>query len=230
MKIKEVKQYRTKHPIQMIDIGVKDNHTFYVSDKESGPFFLTHNSMPDIDCVHFNSKILKVDPSSKNSKKPTCYGSLINELKVGDYVLDWNNQPKKVLAVKTRKPSFDDKIYVLFLLINDTFGSITANHKHRLILENNKQITVEEIDETHCLKSLQGSVEVLGKIRVENPNFDLCDITVEGSSTFQIIPFNVLQKDNGLYTANNYSMNENEYGINGNGYNKYKINCRRTAI
>lgn len=47
MKIKKIK--KIKKPINLIDIGVEQDHTFCVSDKPNGSFYLTHNSFPDID-------------------------------------------------------------------------------------------------------------------------------------------------------------------------------------
>ena len=48
MKIKQITK-QSCSPIRLIDIGVEDNHTFYVSNKANGNFVLTHNSFPDID-------------------------------------------------------------------------------------------------------------------------------------------------------------------------------------
>ena len=49
MKIKKINKVNLSSPINLIDIGVEDDHTFFVSDKPSGNFYLTHNSFPDID-------------------------------------------------------------------------------------------------------------------------------------------------------------------------------------
>jgi DNA polymerase-3 subunit alpha len=47
MKIKKIK--KIKKPINLIDIGVEQDHTFCVSNEPNGSFYLTHNSFPDID-------------------------------------------------------------------------------------------------------------------------------------------------------------------------------------
>lgn len=49
MNIKKITKVALQVPVDLIDIGVEDDHTFYVSDKLSGDYFLTHNSYPDID-------------------------------------------------------------------------------------------------------------------------------------------------------------------------------------
>lgn len=49
MKIKRINKVNLSSPINLIDIGVEDDHTFFVSDKPNGNFYLTHNSFPDID-------------------------------------------------------------------------------------------------------------------------------------------------------------------------------------
>ena len=49
MKIKQLRRITLPQPITLIDIGVADDHTFYVSDKPHDNYVLTHNSFPDID-------------------------------------------------------------------------------------------------------------------------------------------------------------------------------------
>jgi hypothetical protein len=49
MKIKQINKVNLATPINLVDIGVEGDHTFFVSDKPNGNFFLTHNSFPDID-------------------------------------------------------------------------------------------------------------------------------------------------------------------------------------
>lgn len=49
MKIKKINKRILEQSIELIDIGVEQNHTFFVSDKLDGTYLLTHNSFPDID-------------------------------------------------------------------------------------------------------------------------------------------------------------------------------------
>jgi DNA polymerase-3 subunit alpha len=49
MKIKALRKIVLPHPVPLVDIGVDDDHTFFVSDKPTGTYVLTHNSYPDID-------------------------------------------------------------------------------------------------------------------------------------------------------------------------------------
>jgi DNA polymerase-3 subunit alpha len=49
MKIKQLRRITLPQPIQLIDIGVADDHTFYVSNRPYENYVLTHNSFPDID-------------------------------------------------------------------------------------------------------------------------------------------------------------------------------------
>lgn len=49
MKIKQLRRVTLSQPIQLIDIGVADDHTFYVGNRPYENYVLTHNSFPDID-------------------------------------------------------------------------------------------------------------------------------------------------------------------------------------
>ena len=49
MKIKKINKRILEHSIELIDLGVEQDHTFFVSDKLDGTYLLTHNSFPDID-------------------------------------------------------------------------------------------------------------------------------------------------------------------------------------
>lgn len=49
MKIKQLRKIELSESTTLIDIGVADDHTFYVSDKPHANYVLTHNSFPDID-------------------------------------------------------------------------------------------------------------------------------------------------------------------------------------
>jgi len=49
MKIKQIRKKKLDSPISLIDIGVENDHTFFISDRPYSNYVLTHNSYPDID-------------------------------------------------------------------------------------------------------------------------------------------------------------------------------------
>ena len=128
MKIKQLRRVTLSQPIQLIDIGVADDHTFYVSNRPYENYVLTHNSFPDIDSDFSDRegavKLLQdyfgednvIPVSNFAALKPL---SLIKDLsKLYNVPFDEVNKHTttmiaEVMAVKKAEPGFDAAQYEL---------------------------------------------------------------------------------------------------------------------
>jgi len=138
---------------------------------------------PDIDCLKSNHMVV-----TPNGSVP------ISDLQVGDTVIDSHNVERRVTFCQRRKSNDDDVVYDLFLRSQDgTVGVIVANHKHRLLTSIHKEITAEDVGPGDLLLGKDGDILVLGKNHHVEKHVDLVDITVEGSSTFWVVPFDSLE-------------------------------------
>lgn len=142
---------------------------------------MSRKEYPDIDCVSSAHRVVMHDETRK----------CIKELKVGDKVLDADGKPRKVLAVQTRPVNKDDVLYDIEFLVGNLYRSIVANGKHRLLLEDNSQIEVKDIKVGTKLKcSYDITVSAVRELSKENEcKITLTDITVDGTSTFRLVPF-----------------------------------------
>lgn len=130
----------------------------------------------------------------------TCTGDkLISEIKEGDFVLDANNELKKVLFVKNRNIREDDKILEIVFINDKNFASIITNSKHRLINKNNKEVFCKDliVGDKIASFSIEDDKSFATIVKINEINKDLLkehtliDIQVEDSATFQIIPFEI---------------------------------------
>lgn len=161
---------------------------------------------PDIDCLSSNTKALLSSGAAMS----------LGELEVGDVVLDLNNEPRKVLAVQHRASNdSDDELWTVVVNVNGVYGSFIANHKHRMFLSDGSVTSVGNLEVGAKLCSHGKEAVVAGLVPLES-QVELTDITVEGTASFQIIPFNVVvvttathQKT--LVGINTYSMDTDDY-------------------
>jgi hypothetical protein len=73
-------------------------------------------------------------------------------------------------------------------------GVIVGNHAHRLLAHDGQQTFIQDIAAGDLLMSSNNDpVVVVAKVAHANPTPTLVDITVEGSSTFRVVPFDVLE-------------------------------------
>lgn len=209
-----------EEPKELVDIGIEHNHTFFVSDKSSGPFYLTHNSYPDVDCGKFDTLVVKSDTSHIT----------LDDLKPGDRVFDLDGNPQTVLVKKTRFSSRKDRLVRLFLLCDNTYGSVVVTDKHRLIsYYDQSQIFVKDIEPGTLLLGKDKSVVAVVKTQLlpRVTRTKIVDISVTGNSTFQVIPFNVAKIETSsntfLVSADDYTIDTDVYMECLNG--KTKRNC-----
>lgn len=128
MKIKQVRRIILPQPTTLIDIGVADDHTFYVSDKPYENYVLTHNSFPDIDSDFADRekavKLLQEFFGEENVIPVSLFAalkplSLIKDLcKLNGVPFELVNDYTKtmipeVMAVKKAEPGFDAAQYEL---------------------------------------------------------------------------------------------------------------------
>lgn len=128
MKIKQLRRITLPEPTQLIDIGVADDHTFYVSDRPHDNYVLTHNSFPDIDSDFADRekavKLLQEFFGEENVIPVSLFAalkplSLIKDLcKANGVPFDLVNEYTKtmtpeVMAVKKAEPGFDAAQYEL---------------------------------------------------------------------------------------------------------------------
>lgn len=128
MKIKQLRRITLPQPTQLIDIGVADDHTFYVSDRPHDNYVLTHNSFPDIDSDFADRekavKLLQEFFGEENVIPVSLFAalkplSLIKDLcKLNGVPFDLVNDYTKtmipeVMAVKKAEPGFDAAQYEL---------------------------------------------------------------------------------------------------------------------
>jgi len=164
--------------------------------------FLTRfkKGYPDIDCLRSGTLVKKAN--GKYAK--------IESLLPGDFILDHAGTSREVLACNTRAKNINDVLIDLYFYTGTCYGSITATSKHRLVNSVGEFVYVGDISVGDIMHSLvENKVQVIGK-EYNNSDIDLVDITVEGSSTFQFVPYNCAEfetnEGNFLVSTYNYSI------------------------
>lgn len=171
--------------IELIDIEVKDNHTFWISDNEID-WTLTHNSgAPDIDCVNENHLILMSDGTYKRA----------DELTVGDSVLGSDMLPHDITHTHIRELHPGEGAYAIVVKADDgTMGWLDVVPRHKFVLETGDVVYADEMKVGQRLMSTCG-------VTVVEVNKDwmmagqYVDVTVEGDHKFHIVPFDVNTDD-----------------------------------
>ena len=89
-----------------------------------------------------------------------------------------------------------------------------------------KMVLASEVVSGDYLHSPNGPVFVIAKETIDSTGVELTDISVEGSSTFQVVPFNVIEENNNttdLISINTYSIDADDYQENRHNKNWAKI-------
>lgn len=141
-------------------------------------------SWPDIDCLIADH--LVVTPTGHKR---------IADLVPGDYVQDAMGETRRVLITQARPASEEDTVYDVYVRsATGVMGVIAGNHAHRLLTLDGQQAFIRDITVGDLLMSSEPDpVVVVAKVAHANPAPILVDITVEGSSTFRVVPFDVLE-------------------------------------
>jgi hypothetical protein len=120
---------------------------------------------------------------------------MLRDICVGEEVFDVDSCLRKVTHVISRQISDDDVIYDVYVRSSSgTYGVIVADGKHRLLDADNDEIFVSDIA---CgdliLSSEKIPLVVVAKSIHPNRNVEIVDITVENSSRFWVVPFDVVE-------------------------------------
>ena len=202
--------------IELIDLTIENNsHTFFVSaDKKE--WILTHNSdAPDIDCLDSSHKIVMHDNSIKE----------LREITIGDKILDVNGVIRRVLYKQTRKSNLDDDVTMILVRTGEIYGTLLATSKHRFFLNDGTIKSVSNLSIGDMLKSQEKSEVITIKKMVNTRS--ITDITVEESSSFRVLPFDVIELSNNftdLFCVNIYDIDTDQISeiINGIQENQFR--------
>jgi DNA polymerase-3 subunit alpha len=161
--------------------------------------------MPDIDCV--SSAMCVATPAGARR---------IDELRVGDPILDLEGETQRVLAVATRTVDADrDVVYDVFVRFDDGgYGSLRCNHRHVLFSADRREIKVADLRLGSLLAGERLPV-VVGRVEVDACDVQLTDITVSGGSSFRILPFDVIEitdPEPFLISVNKYDLDTDQAG------------------
>lgn len=173
MKIKTIKTIEHEIPIKLIDIGVENDQTFFVSDKHNGMFYLTHNSLPDIDCLLSSTLVKCIDGKKR-----------ISSLNSGDFVIDSCGCPRRVLYSKTRALKENECLYKV--RVKD-MGYFIATGNHKIPNKNWNDLKVQDLKEGIELAPLGNKtqsyvvVDNIVKFLPKTKKITVTDITVENS-------------------------------------------------
>ncbi|MBC8388188.1 MAG: PHP domain-containing protein [Candidatus Cloacimonetes bacterium] len=142
---------------------------------------------PDVDCLICNTLI-----KTKNG----CI--TLRDINIGDYVYDTNNKLQKIINKNIRKIKNNDNIYEIILINEGRIGSIILNSKHKLIDINNKKVSIKNIIlldkiKTYVKNKINHStiIKILPVNKKLLKDYELIDIQVENSKTFQLYTFKV---------------------------------------
>jgi DNA polymerase III alpha subunit len=147
---------------------------------------LSREGLPDIDCL---SALHMIKLSNGDYK-------LLAHVSVGDEVIDIDGIPRKILGVDHRRSNTKDVILEILIDQEGTLGTLVCNHKHRFFDKNRSIVFSSDLkpgDELHCLDPM-ATTKVL-RVRALLDSIELVDIVVEGTSSFQVVPFDVVDNE-----------------------------------
>ena len=141
------------------------------------------NDYPDIDCLDFGHLV----------KTPS--GDMrIADLEPNDVVYDASGHERRVLNVMMRAQRTDEIVYELLVKQNECYGTIVCNENHKMLRDNGSIVLAKDIVVGDRL--LGGSSTRVERVNVLHGKRTLVDIEVEGSHTFQVIPYDTVIVDN----------------------------------
>lgn len=173
MKIKKITAVQLEKEIELVDISVEEDQTFWVSDESCGDYILTHNSLPDIDCLP-GKTLVKIF----GGKRP------LSEIKVGDFIVGVDGTPKRVLFTKTRELLKEEELVKIFFEKNG--GFILATENHRFPDFSGKEFKAKDMKQNMALLPIPdvlNSFPVVSTVEKVNEEsiIEVIDITVEDS-------------------------------------------------
>ena len=179
----------------LIDIEVEDQHTFWISENESD-WTLTHNSgAPDIDCVDSQHFVAMDDGTFKKA----------GDIVVGDLVWSGSGIVRPVTAVYARSLRPDEKpLSIVVMADDDALGHIYVVPNHKFVKADGSIVRAHELVVGDALMASTGvKVGITSLSTSEERTF--VDMTVEADHTFNIVPFDVIELDDGLVLTMGYA-------------------------
>lgn len=140
----------------------------------------------DIDCLH---ELTAIKLASGEIK-------CLNDVKIGDVILDHMNNPQKVLNWTTRTAKIGyEKIVEIVVKNGKELGSFVCPGHHRMINNKDEIKFVYELNIGDKIKSFDSNEDStiisINSIDIDYNKIRLVDIQVENTETFQIFPFKV---------------------------------------
>lgn len=159
----------------------------FLSKKKSG--------LPDIDCLEETMLV------------PTPNGvKYLKDISPGDEIINIFNQKEEVLFVKKRTSLETDDIFEVYIEIENCLGCIIATGKHRLFTIDNLFKEISALKEGDLIKSNYSNAKIIKIKRINNQMLNLVDVTTKSTKSFNVIPFNVLEKNGNLEVEKNYDL------------------------
>ncbi len=143
------------------------------------------NDYPDIDCLDFGH-FVKTPSGDKR----------IADLEPNDIVHDASGHERRVLNVIARAQRTDELVYELLVKQEECYGTIVCNENHKMIRDNGSVVLTKDIVVGERL--FGGSNTRVERVNVLHGKRTLVDIEVEGSHTFQVIPYDTIIVENPL--------------------------------
>jgi DNA polymerase III alpha subunit len=151
---------------------------------------------PDIDCLHEATLVLT--PAGPRR---------IGDLRVGDEVIDINNERQQVLATQKRNRKEGELVYKIVVATNtdenyEVLGNIFASGYHKFFLQDRSIVLCKDLKEGDKLSPGSEVVRVTAEekdvVFIENTRSSamdvvFVDITVSNSSSFRIYPFDFFE-------------------------------------
>lgn len=128
----------------------------------------------------------------------------LEDIKIGDVVIGLSNVEETVLAKNERLVNNNDKIFEIFVQLNNVVGCLVATEKHRFFDNMRKEIFVEDISAGTQLFSNFGNCFVVEKRIVNLVGQKIIDISTSNSKSFDIVPFDCIRIDNDLISVHSY--------------------------
>jgi hypothetical protein len=189
---------KTTKAYNLVDVSLEYDHTFWVAAQKEGMYVLSHNSLPDIDCLLSHTLV----------QTPNGYKE-ISRLSIGDNVIGLDGKTEKVLAIQNRSSTQEDIVFETFIQINNTIGCLVATSKHRFFTIENQEVFLADLKAGDRLKSNCGNAFVLEK-RQLNDTVALTDITTTGTKSFNVVPFDVIRVEEKLVSVHSYPYDDNK--------------------
>lgn len=156
---------------------------------------------PDVDCLLSTHLVMT----------PTGYQCLY-DISVGDVIVDSSKNHKRVTHVVRRMSSTVDVMIDVYVKTrSNLYGVIVADANHRLLSRKGEDVKVKDLVVGDELMSSDDDFVTVVSIELHrDENVMITDITVEDTSTFFVVPFDVVsfQKNDENILASSYA-----YGI-----------------